>query len=203
VPAGESPQQPIPPEEASPLDEQDDSEKTARVAGRTLLQAPAGILTGAVGGVAGFFPSLVLSIVVCEVILESTGTKCLEVATYSGTAVGVSLGAGLGVMAVGYLFDGRARTGATLGGALMGSALGAAIGLLSGMDIVYMSTLLLVGPAVGATFLYALSDAYFPDPTRRVAPARKEKEEDEYVRVLPIISTTRTGGLIAGLVGRF
>jgi hypothetical protein len=144
---------------------------------------------------------LVLSIIVCELVLDTTGTKCLEVATYSGAAVGASFGAGLGVMAVGYLLDGKARTSATLGGALMGSAMGATIGLLSGMDIVETSALLLVGPVVGATLLYTLSDAFFPETTRKVAPARKEV--DEYARVLPMVSTTRTGGIIGGLVGRF
>jgi len=65
-----------------------------------------------------------------------------------------------------------------------------------------MAPFLLVGPAVGATLVYAFSDAFFPDPSRRIAPARKE-EVDEYARVLPMVSTTRTGGVIAGLVGRF
>jgi hypothetical protein len=158
-------------------------------------------LTGAVGGFAGFFPSFGLSVIVCELVLDKTGTKCLEVGTYAGTALSASIGTGLGVMAVGYLLDGRARTGATLGGALMGSALGLTIGLAAGMDFLELSPLLLVGPAVGATLLYALSDAFFPDPTRTVAPARKEV--DEYARVMPMVSTTRTGGIIGGLVGRF
>jgi len=173
------------------------------VAGRTLLQPPAGLLTGIAGGFVGAFPSFTLALIGCEAILDTSGTECLEVATYSGTAVSASIGAGLGVMAVGYLFDGRARTGATLGGALLGSGLGATIALVSDMGIVEMSALLLVGPALGATVFYALSDAYFPDPTRRVAPTRKEKEEDEYARVMPMVSTTRTGGIIGGIIGQF
>jgi hypothetical protein len=160
-------------------------------------------LTGAVGAFAGFYPSLILSVIFCEVVIDKTSSKCYEVGTYSGTALSMAIGTGLGVMAVGYLLDGKARTGATLGGSLMGSAIGLTIGLSAGMDLLEMSPLLLGGAVVGATFLYALSDAYFPDPTRRIAPARKEKAEDEYARVLPMISTTRAGGIIGGLVGRF
>lgn len=149
----------------------------------------------------GFFPSLAISIIACEAILDSPGTECWEVATYSGTALSVSIGAGLGVMAVGYLLDGKARFGATLGGALGGSVLGLAIGLSSGRKLLETAPYLFVGPILGATFFYTLSDAFFPETTRTVAPARKEA--DEYARVLPMVSTTRNGGIIGGLVSRF
>lgn len=202
VPAGESPQQPVSPDEAWPREEQDDSERAAGVAGRTLLQAPASILGGAVVGFVGIYPSFAFSFVACEVLFEGgKATDCAIAGTYSGTALSVSIGSAIGVMAVGRLLDGRGRFGAALGGALLGSALGTAIGLGSDMDLVELSALLFVGPAVGATLFYAFSDAFFPDLTRPVAPPRKEV--DEYARVAPMISTTRTGGIIGGLVGRF
>jgi hypothetical protein len=155
----------------------------------------------------GVYPSFAFSAVICEVILDTEGTTCLELLTYSGTALSVSIGAGLGVLGVGHLLGGRARFGATIAGALAGSALGLVIGLASGGDLIDTAPLLLVGPALGATLLYALSDASFPDPRRPAAPARRDKDEDEYedeyALVLPMVSTTRTGGIIGGLVGRF
>jgi hypothetical protein len=159
-------------------------------------------LGGVAGGIVGLFPSFALSVVFCEVVFDGLDADCLESITYAGTALSVTIGAGLGVMAAGYLLDGKARTGATLGGAVISSAIGVTIGLFHGMDLLDMAPFLLVGPAVGATLVYAFSDAFFPDPSRRIAPARKE-EVDEYARVLPMVSTTRTGGVIAGLVGRF
>jgi hypothetical protein len=151
----------------------------------------------------GIYPSFTLSLIFCEALLnEESATDCLIIATYSGTALGVSIGAGIGVAAVGHLLDGRGRFGAALGGALGGSAVGAAIGLLSSEeDFIKLSSYLVVGPIVGAMVLYALSDAFFPGPARPVAPARQEV--DEYAQVLPMVSTTRTGGVIAGLAGRF
>jgi hypothetical protein len=51
--------------------------------------------------------------------------------------------------------------------------------------------------------LYAISDNLNPEPTRRIAPTRKEVNVDEYARVLPMISTTPAGGIFAGLAGQF
>lgn len=202
MPAGESSEQPALPGEGWSDYEQDDTGDPARFAGRLLLQPPAGLLTGAVGGVVGIIPAYTLSILTCVVLLDgSKATDCAIAGTYAGTALSVSIGTGIGVFAVGRLLGGRGQSGAALGGALLGSALGTAIGLGSGVDIVYVSALLLVGPAVGATLLYAISDGSFPDPTRPVAPP--SEEVDEYAWVLPMVSTTRTGGIIGGLIGRF
>ncbi len=119
-----------------------------------------------------------------------------------------SLGAGLGVVGVGYLLGGKARVGATLGGALAGSLVSGIMFFLSErQELGNAIPFLLVWPTLGATLVYALSDAFFPEPTRSVAPAGKDKnkarEEDEYVRVLPMVSATRTGGIIGGFIGRF
>jgi MFS family permease len=127
---------------------------------------------------------------------------CFETLFTSGVGLATSIGAGLGVVAVGYLLDGRARVGATIAGALAGSVVGAAIALSTDKGSDALPPFLWVGPVLGATLVYALSDAFFPDPTRIIAPDEKE-EEDEYARVLPMISTTRTGGIIGGIVGQF
>lgn len=203
ISAGESPEQAAPPDEDLPREQEGGVGGGLRFAGRLLLQPPAGILAGAVVGAVGIYPSFAYSLLSCEALFDGgKATDCVIIATYSGIALSVSIGVGIGVAAVGHLLDGRGRFGAALGGALGGSAVGAAIGLLSSEDdLIKMSSYLVVGPVVGAMLLYGLSDAFFPGPTRPVAPARKG--EDEYARVLPMVSTTRTGGIIGGLVGRF
>jgi hypothetical protein len=202
MPAGESPEQPASPDEGWPHEQEGSGGGGLRLAGRLLLQPPAGILGGAVVGFVSAYPAFTLSFVTCEALFDDDeAIDCLILGTYAGTALGVSIGAGIGVMAIGHLLDGRGQMGAALAGALAGSAVGAAIGFSYDMDFVDMSVLLFVGPVVGATLLYTLSDAFFPGPARKVAPAREEV--DEYARVLPMISTTRTGGIIGGIVGRF
>jgi hypothetical protein len=207
VPSGESPEQPASGDEVIPREQEDDGAEAVRFAGRLLLQPPAGILAGAAGGIVGFFPVFGFSAVVCDVIRRGElDTDCVGVLTYAGTALSVALGAGLGVMGAGYLLDGRARLGAVLFGALAGSAVGGALarsrgtGLLDGETII----LLWAGPVIGATLGYALSDVLFPDPSRRIrAVPPASEDEDEYALVLPVIGTTRTGGIIGGLAGRF
>jgi hypothetical protein len=207
-----APEESAPRDEIFPREQKEDTWDAARAAGRLLLQPPAGILAGALGGLVGIYPVFGLSFVFCDAIHDgSKATDCALLLTYAGTALSVSIGAGLGVLGVGHLLDGKARFDATIAGALAGSAVGAVIGLSSGLNVYEMAPLLLLGPVLGATLLYALSETYFPDPKRLAAPARKDKDKDKdedeygdgYACVLPMVSTTRTGGIIGGLVGRF
>lgn len=204
VPAGEAPTQPAPHGEVFPREQKEEAWDAARFAGRLILQPPAGVLLGGVAGIASAIPVYVIAVLVCEgSIFGSTRSVCFESLFFSGVGLSASIGAGLGVVAVGYLLDGRARVGAAMGGALVGSAVGAAIPLLSGKEPESAVPFMLAGTALGATLFYALSDAFFPDPTRAIAPDGKDEDEDEYAWVLPMVSTTRTGGIMGGLVGRF
>jgi hypothetical protein len=202
VPA-EPPAQPPPQGEVFPREQKEAPRSTAKFAGRLLLQPPAGLLFGGVGAAASLIPVYAISVLICEgSIFGSTHSTCFETLFTSGVGLATSIGAGVGVVAVGYLLDGRARVGATIAGALVGSVVGGVIALSTGKESVDLAPFLWVGPVLGATLVYALSDAFFPDPTRIIVPDEKE-EEDEYARVLPMISTTRTGGIIGGIVGRF
>jgi hypothetical protein len=92
-----------------------------------------------------------------------------------------------------------------MAGALAGSALGVALVLTSADRSAENNLFLMVlSPAIGATLFYALSDAFFPEPSRVLPRDRDEKKpKDEYVRVLPLLTPTATGGVMGGLVGRF
>jgi hypothetical protein len=207
VRGGESPEQQAPSDEVIPREQDDDGEGAARRAGRFLLQPPAGLLAGAVGGAVGFLPALAYSAVFCDLIRDGTSaTDCTYALAFSGTALSVSIGAGLGVMGVGHLLDGKARFGAVLGGAMLGSAVAGAIARQNGWALLDLETmgLLWIAPVIGATLAYAVSGAYYPDPTRRIrAVPPAPKDEDEYVQVLPMFGPTQTGGIIGGLAGRF
>jgi hypothetical protein len=205
APAEETPAQPAPRGEVFPRERSWGTGEAVLFAGRLILQPPAGILAGALVGLGGVYPAFVIGVMACENRPDSKSrNSCLETALYTGFGVGASLGAGLGVLGVGFLLGGEARPGAVMAGALAGSALGAAFVLTSaGRDAKENLLLLLVSPAIGATVLYALSDAVFPEPSRVIPRDRDDKPEDEYVRILPMLTPTATGGVVGGLVGRF
>lgn len=205
APAEETPSQPVPRGEVFPGERSWGAGEAVRFAGRLILQPPAGILAGTLVGVGGVFPAFVIGVLACETRPDhASRTSCLETALSTGFGVGASLGTGLGVIGVGYLLGGEARSGAVMAGALAGSALGAAF-VLTSADRSDKDNLVLwvVSPAIGATLLYALSDAFFPEPSRVIPRDRDDKPEDEYVRVLPLLTPTARGGIVGGLVGRF
>jgi hypothetical protein len=161
-----------------------------------------GLLAGAVGGFAGAIPGFIIGILACDG--PPYRGPCLDNYTLTGFGITSTLGAGLGVMGIGYVLGGEARTSAVMAGAAAGSAFGVALMVFSAnSSLKDIAPYLVVGPALGATLLYTLSDAFFPEPARAIAPTRKVDPEDEYVQVLPMLTPTRTGGVLAGLVGRF
>lgn len=197
--------QPAPRGEVFPREHREGTEYAVRFAGRLILQPPAGIVAGSLVGFAGLLPAFIIGVPVCESRPTSASrSSCLDTALYTGFGVGASLGAGLGVLGMGYLLKGEARTGAVMAGAVAGSALGAAFLLTyDRRDTKDHLMILVLAPTAGATLLYALSDAFFPEPSRPLSRDRKEQPEDEYVRVLPMLTPNRTGGIMGGLVGQF
>ncbi|KFE64844.1 hypothetical protein [Hyalangium minutum] len=208
VPAEESTAQPAPRGEVFPREHREGTEYAVRFAGRLILQPPAGILAGSLVGLGGVFPAFIIGVMACESRpTNASRSSCLDTALYTGFGVGASLGAGLGVLGMGYLLKGEARTGAVMAGALAGSALATALLITSDRrDTKDHLMLLVLAPTAGATLLYALSDAFFPELSRAVAPGRgdtPQSDEDEYVRVLPMLTPTLSGGIVGGLIGRF
>jgi len=205
VPAEEPPAQPAPRGEVFPRERSWGTGEVVRFAGRLILQPPAGILAGGLVGLGGVFPAFIIGVMSCENRPDSKSrNSCLDTALYIGFGVGASLGAGLGVIGMGFLLGGEARSGVAMAGALAGSALGAALVLTSADRSAGNNLFLMVlSPSIGATLFYALSDAFFPEPSRVPPRGRDDKPKDEHVRVLPLLTPTATGGLVGGLVGRF
>lgn len=206
APAEEAPAQPAPRGEVFPRERSWGKGDVVRFAARLILQPPAGVLAGTLVGFGGVFPAFIIGAMECKNRPDhASRSSCLDTALYTGFGVGASLGAGLGVIGMGFVLGGEARSGVVMAGALAGSALGAAYILtLDERDARNNLWLLLVSPTIGATLLYALSDAFFPEPSRVLPRDLDEKKpKDEYVRVLPLLSPTATGGIVGGLVGRF
>lgn len=200
-----APATPAPQGELIPQHQRENHWSAGRFAGQLFLMPPAGVLAGSVGAFAFAVPAFIVGFFACE----GNGTlgidsDCLNTVTYISAGVGASLGAGLGVMGAGYILGGRARLGAVMGGAMASSAVMVlAVLSTSERDFDAHALYFLGAPVLGATVIYLLSDAFFPDPTRVPAPDRKPDPEDEYVRVLPMLTPTLTGGVMGGLVGRF
>jgi hypothetical protein len=165
---------------------------------RLILQPPAGfVLAGAVG-YASIVPLFLLSLPFCAGdILEGSSDNTCENLIYTGMATSAAFGAAVGVTAVGKLLNGRGTFLPTVLGALLGTASAATIGFTADPNTALFVAVVLAGSALGATTGYAISEIYAPAPTR---PAPRAGSG---VSVMPVVSATRTGGLIGGLVGRF
>jgi hypothetical protein len=196
---------PAPQGELIPQQQRENHWSAGRFAGQLLLLPPVGVLAGGVGGFAFALPAFIVGFLACEGNgTLGTDSDCINKVTYISAGVGASLGAGLGVMGAGYILGGRARLGAVMAGAMAGSAI-TVLAVLSTTERDFEGSALyfLAAPVLGATVVYLLSDAFFPDPTRVPASDRKPAHEDEYVRILPMLTPTLTGGVLGGLVGRF
>lgn len=198
APATESPAGPAPRGQVFPREEQKEERAGSSLSvGRLVLQLPAGVLVGAGLGAVGY----VLAVVVLVgdwLFLDEALFKGHEGSVLiAGTALGAAMGAGLGVGAVGALMKGRGQLRAALLGAFLGGGL--ALGLAWGLDASGRTAVIggLVCSSLGATVAYAISEALAPERTGTIA--------DEYasLSVLPMLGSTRSGGVLAGLVGRF
>jgi hypothetical protein len=164
---------------------------------RLILQPPAGFILGGAVGYASLVPLFLLSLPFCEgSIIDGSSGTCDNL-SYAGMATSAAFGAAVGVTAVGKLLDGRGTFWSTALGALLGTASAATIGLAVEPRTAVFVGVVLAGSALGATMGYAISEIYAPAPTR---PAPRAGTG---VSILPVVSATRTGGLVGGLVGRF
>lgn len=197
APAAESPEEPPPRGQVFPREEQEEGARTSLGAGRLVLQLPAGILVGAVGGAVGYVLAVVVIVADWLFLGEALFKNREGTALMVGTALGAVMGAGLGVGAVGALMKGQGQLRAALVGAFLGGglALGIGWGLEASDKNVVIGTL--VCSSLGAAVAYAISDALAPD---RTIPAAGERAS---LSVLPMLGPTRSGGVMAGLAGRF
>ncbi|WP_224247689.1 hypothetical protein [Hyalangium gracile] len=156
-------------------------------AGRVIL----GPLTGLVLGLLAATPGLVLmgdsfSCSTCANDSEIIGGGLVSL-------VGFTAGTALGVKLIGSLFWGEGRFLKTL----LGSALGFGGGLLTMIPLIETeggwAVPLIIGPLIGAVIGYELSHT---EELERMAAGPS-------VAVLPSVSVHPSGGVIAGLMGRF
>jgi len=197
APPAESPAEPSPRGQVFPREEQKEGSGATLSVGRLVLQLPAGVLLGAGLGAAGYLLAVVV-LVGDWLFLDEALFKGHEGSVLiAGTALGAAVGAGLGVGAVGALLKGRGQLRAALLGAFLGG--GAALGLAWGLDASGRAAVIsaLVGSSLGATVAYAISEARAPERTSTAA------NEHASLSVLPMLGPTRSGGVVAGLVGRF
>lgn len=162
-------------------------EGTVHKTGRIVLESLAGLLLGGLGVIPG--AALILDTVTCEGC-ESSGQFL------AGTAlglVGVSMGSVLGVWLVGSLMGAEGQ----FLGTLRGAGIAALVGILataafsgSGALLIPLITLPLVGAVIG------YESSHGEELERRAAEAGR-------VTVLPTLGVSPSGGVVAGLVGRF
>ena len=107
---------------------------------------------------------------------------------------GYTMGAALGVKLMGNVFDGEGR----FLHALLGAGAGFGAGLLGALPLIETeggwAIPLIVFPLIGAAVGYELSHS---------SEIQRRAEESPLVMVLPSVGVSPTGGVIAGLVGRF
>jgi hypothetical protein len=157
---------------------------------RIIVESLGGLTLGVVGGLPGVV--LVAGAAACDTCDDSSSAfLALGVAF-----VGISGGIGLGVYAGGSLIGGEGRFGVTLVGTLLGVLAGGLVAipaaiLVEGGWVVP----LLSFPITGAIIAYEMSHA--EALKGKAAPA------GDGVKVVPVVSVRPSGGLFAGLAGRF
>ena len=147
-------------------------------------------LSGGAGTVAGGLLGVIVGIVTTDCVLFE---ESCDGAAAMGLG-GMALGTALTTYAAGSLMRGRGG----FVGTLIGASLGTGAGLLmitSGGDDALGGLALLAFPAIGATMGYELS--------RDAEPASRFSLTGSPVPVAPAFGTTRHGGFVGGLTGRF
>jgi hypothetical protein len=115
---------------------------------------------------------------------------------YGLMGLGAATGSLLGIMGAGALMDGEGRAGPTFAGVALGALLGAAVGgpmlfVMGPASLVFV----IAGPIIGGILAY--------EGSHDEAIAKKQRLTRAGVRVMPVVSTTRSGGLLGGLAGSF
>ncbi len=200
VPAPEDAAGPSPQGQVFPREQQLEEERGATfLVPRLVLQPPAGFVLGGALGYASIYPLLLLSFPICKgSFSEGPSGRACELGLSAGIGVSAALGAAMAVTAVGRLLHGRGRFWHTALGALLGIGAASTIALTTDLrDAVFIATVL-TGSALGATAGFAISESYFPVEPKQAAP-----RAGAGASVMPVVSTTRKGGILGGLVGRF
>jgi hypothetical protein len=147
-----------------------------------------GTATTAGGGVLGIiFSGLFLG---CSI---TDGDSCSDWAAYTPLLVGGWAAGSFTVYGIGSLLNGEGTLAPTLLGGAMGVAGGIGLLFVTQGAAVYALPLM---PALGAAIGFELSDRY-------ERSLQSERDEFAGVQWMPVLSTTREGGLVGGLVGRF
>lgn len=155
--------------------------------GRITLESLAGLLLGGLGVVPG--AGLIISTVTCD----GCESNAKFFAGVGLGLVGMGMGSVLGVWSVGTLLGGEGR----FLGALQGAGIAAGVGVLATVAFSGAGAALLplmVLPLVGAIVGYESS--HNEEEARLAAEAGR-------VTLLPTFGVHPTGGVVAGLVGRF
>jgi hypothetical protein len=146
---------------------------------------------GAVGGAVGVIPGGLLFIAAFSESSESLGILSLAVGF-----VGIAAGTAGGIVGAASLVDGEGAYWPTAGGA----AIGTLVGLLVSAIVVENEEEAAIipaitGPILGGIIGYELSHS---NAERRGHPSLASS-----TRVMPVVSVHPSGGVLAGLVGRF
>jgi hypothetical protein len=164
----------------------------ARAVGRVLL----GTFGGLLGGILGAGPGLGLSLAMerCEGCGNSTGA--ITAVGLVGVAGGVS-GIALGVWGSGSLLGGGGRYLPTLLGVGAGTLVGGGLAVLLAESSSHEENAippLIIGPILGGIIGYEISHSLEVDRLERASTG---------VTLLPTVGVRPSGGVVAGLVGRF
>ncbi len=197
APATEIPTPPAPQGEVFPREQPEEDFNAIFQMPRLLLQPPTGFLLGGGVGLVSVFVLFRIFDPICGGgIVEGASGTCPNL-FYASALTTTALGTTVGVTLVGKLMHGRGGFWPTALGALLG--IGAAtlsVAATEPPEPVWIATLL-AGSALGATVGFAVSDAFAAEPSD---PAPRAGTR---VSITPMVSATRTGGLVGGLVGRF
>jgi len=156
--------------------------------GRVILGPLVGLLLGTVATAPG------LLLMADSFSCSTCGSESEVIGGGLISLVGYTAGVALGVKAMGSVFDGEGR----FLHALLGAGAGFGAGLLAMLPLIETeggwAIPLIIFPLVGATVGYEISHSN---------ELKRRAEEAPLVMVLPSVGVSPTGGVIAGLVGRF
>jgi hypothetical protein len=153
-----------------------------------------GLVGGAGGGVVGGGFGLLMGFLVSSLVC-SQGGNCVGNVILVGIPIGMAGGLSFGTYGAGKLMGGRGGYGFTILGMLAGAAVGVGIAQVTSSSVAVLS---IGGGALGGAVAgYELSHAFSG------SPAGAQPRSDAALSVLPGVSVTHQGGVLAGLAGRF
>lgn len=171
-------------------------------------------LTGVLLGAAGALPGVLMMTVPCLTDECDSSTNARFIAGLAWGYAGWTLGSGLGIGLGGSLAGGEGELLAALGGAALGALVGAAgsvatLGLATALYSVNSAlgllAVVIAVPLVSLPLLFAapiVGGMRFYESSHESAVAEQQRASAS-VRMLPVVSVSPSGGLVAGLVGRF